>query len=252
VKETNFFLWQYSKGLEWYASLFRNSGADVPIGEFSPMYFSPPQVCARIAKDLPGCKIIITLRDPVERLYSHYRKGYEQAYFRDSFEDTLRSRPDLLDWSRYAEHVRRWNDSFGRENVLVLIHEDVIYNPQEFLNRVTDFIGIESISIAEVPSASDRVNAIYEMPRSLYLAWLARVVRDWLERRGAFDIIRVLDRTGLRPVVFAGGRLFPPLRAETELQLRQQFEPEIQQLEELLGRNLPHWRTEVPSCLSSR
>ena len=242
TKETNFFLWQYDKGLEWYASLFRNCAAGVPMGEFSPSYFALSAVRERIAADIPDCKIIITLRDPVERLYSHYRKGHEQAHFFGTFEECLESRPDLLDWSRYARHVCDWYDSFGRENVLVLIHDELKRNPQEFLNRVTQFIGIEPISLAGVPSDSDRVNAVSEMPRSRYLALLARTVRDGLERRGAFGVIRMLDRAGMRRILFGGGRPFPPLRPETEARLRREFEAEVEQLEHLLGRSLPQWR----------
>jgi Sulfotransferase domain len=244
TKETDFFLWQYDKGLVWYASLFRKCAAGVPIGEFSPNYFVSLEARERIAVDIPDCKIIITLRDPVERLYSHYRKGYEQAYFLGTFEETLENRPDLLEWSRYAEHVRRWFDSFGRENVLVLIMDELKRNAQEFLDRVTRFIGVEPISLATVRPDSD-LNAVVQMPRSLILAWLARNVKDRLERRGAFAIIRTLDRAGLRRILFSGGQQFPPLCAETKASLRREFEPEIQELEQLLRCSLPQWRGEV-------
>jgi hypothetical protein len=241
IKETNFFLWQYDKGPEWYASFFQHYAASVPIGEFSPSYFAAREARERIALDIPDCKIIVTLRDPVERLYSHYRKGYEQAHFPGTFEETLESRPDLLEWSRYAKYLRGWYDSFGRGNVLVLIHDDLKRDPQEFLRRVTQFIGIEPRSAAPVPPASDSVNAISEMPRSLYLARLARAARDRLERRGAFGMIQTLARTGLRPILFGGGRPFPQLHRETKARLQRQFEPEIDQLEQLLGYGLPQW-----------
>lgn len=245
TKETNFFLLQYDKGLEWYASLFRHCARSVPIGEFSAAYFMPPEARERIATDIPNCKIIITLRDPIERLYSHYRKGYEEAYFRGTFEEVLKRRPDLLDWSRYAEHVRRWYESFGRENVLVLIHDELKRDPQNFLDHVTQFIGIESIPLATVPSAFERVNTIPRMPRSQYLALLGRAVRDSLERRNAFSIIQTMRRAGLRPILFGGGRPFPPLRRETKAMLRREFDPEIEKLEQLLGCRFPQWRDEA-------
>jgi hypothetical protein len=243
IKETNFFVSHYDKGLEWYASLFRNSASGVPIGEFSPSYFGIPEARERIAATIPRCKIIITLREPVERLYSHYRKGYEQANFRGTFEETLEARPDLLTWSCYAGHLRCWFDSFGRENVLVLLYDELKTDPQEFLNRVAQFIGIGPISFATVPGASDRVNGIYQMPRSQYLALLARMVRDRLEQRGAFRVIRILARPRLRSILFGGGRKFPPLGVETEAKLRREFKAEIEKLEELLGYSLPRWRS---------
>lgn len=244
IKETNFFLFEYDKGIEWYASLFRNSPAGVPIGEFSPNYFVVPEVRERIAAAIPDCKIIITLRDPVERLYSHYRKGYEQAHFVGPFEEVLGARPDLLTWSRYAGHIRGWYESFGKGNVLVLLQDELQANPQEFLNRVTQFLSIDRISLSAVPRASDRVNAIPQMPRMPYLALMARMARERLEHRGAYRIIGMLARPRLRNFLFGGGRSFPPLRPETERRLRREFEAEIVQLEELLGCSLPQWRGE--------
>jgi hypothetical protein len=245
MKETNFFVSQYDKGLEWYASLFRDSNVGLPIGEFTPSYFGIPEARERIAATIPNCKIIITLRDPVERLFSHYRKGYEQAHFRGTFEDTLAARPDLLTWSCYADNVRCWYNSFGKENVIVLLYDQLKTDPQEFLNRVTQFIGIGRISLATVPRGSDHVNGISQMPRSQYLALLARTVRDRLERKGAFRVIRILARPRLRPILFGGGRPFPPLRPETEAKLRREFEKEIEKVEELLGYDLPLWRVDA-------
>jgi len=244
IKDSHFFVLHYDKGLEWYASLFRDCLRDVPIGEFSADYFAAPAARERIVRDIPKCRIIITLRDPVARLYSHYRKGYEEAYFRGTFEECLEARPDLLDWSRYARHVRAWYDSFGAENVLVLMQDELKRDAQKFLDRVTQFIGIEPIPLATVPTAFDQVNAISRMPRSRRVAWLARTVRDWLERRGALGIIEMARGAGLRPIVFGGGPPFPPLRADTEARLRREFEPEIEELEQLLGYRLPQWRIE--------
>ena len=89
VKETDFFVWNYDKGLEWYAAHFRNCPSNRPIGEFSPNNFAGAQARERIARDIPGCKIICTLREPVERTYSHYRKMREGEYFSGSFEECL-------------------------------------------------------------------------------------------------------------------------------------------------------------------
>jgi LPS sulfotransferase NodH len=242
TKETNFFLFQYQKGLEWYASMFPKCAQGTPIGEFSAAYFLSAEARERIARDIPHCRIIITLRDPVERLYSHYRKGCEEAYFFGTFEEILERRQDLLDWSRYAIHVRHWYSSFGRENVLVLIYEDLKSDPQRFLDRVTDFIGMDPISLATVPSAFERVNSIARMPWSRHLAVLARTVRDRLERRGAFGMLRFVRRAGLRTKLFGGGAPFPPLDPDTEALLRREFEAEIRDVEGLLGIELPQWR----------
>jgi len=247
VKETNFFRWNYDKGLDWYVSLFRNAPSDRPIGEFSPNYFAASEARERIARHIPKCKIICTLRDPVERLYSNYRKMYEQAYFLGSFEESLERRPDLLEWSRYALHLMRWIDAFGRESVLVLIHDDLKEDPQTFLDRACDFIGIPSISLSEKSRVSDRVNAITNAPKYPRVAMAARLVKDRLEAAGLYRVIRLLDRGGLRKALFAGGPTFAPLRKDTEAWLRDYFRADVESLEKILDCNLQNWKKELPA-----
>jgi len=243
VKETDFFVWQYSKGLEWYAAHFRNSPPDRPIGEFSPNYFVGTQTRQRIAKDIPECKIICTLRDPVERTYSHYRKMREGEYFSGSFEECLEKRPDALEWSKYATHVAAWRRLFGAERVLVLIQDDLKASPQNFLDQACDFIGIPRIPLVNSASQDKLVNAIPSLPRNPRLARTARIVRDRLQKRGSYGLVNLFKKTGLRDFLFSGGRAFEPIRAETDARLRQFFLSEVEALEGMLGRDLSAWKT---------
>lgn len=248
IKETDFFVWQYDKGLEWYAAHFRNCPPERPAGEFSPNYFGGATTRERIAKHIPGCKIICTLRDPVERTYSHYRKACEGEYFSGSFEECLEKRPGWLEWSRYAFHVGAWRALFGTENVLILIQDDLRANPQDFLNQACDFIGIPRLQLANSRSQDKLVNAIPNLPMNPLLARTARIIRDRLQKRGHYAMVNLLKRTGLRRFLFSGGPPFEPLHAETDARLREFFRPEVDALEEMLGRDLSAWKTARPGA----
>jgi Sulfotransferase domain len=242
VKETDFFVWQYEKGLKWYAAHFRGCPPDKPMGEFSPNYFIGAQTRERIAKDIPGCKIICTLRDPVERTYSHYRKMREGGYFSGSFEECLEKRSDILEWGRYAFHVKAWRNYFGIENVLILLQDDLKANPQGFLDRACDFIGISRISVAESPSRDRLANAISNLPRYQRIARVTRILRDRFQRSGNYGIVNLLKKTGLRNFLFSGGPAFEPLTLEIDSRLRKYFRSEIEDLEAILGRDLSGWK----------
>jgi len=242
IKETDFFVYQYDKGLEWYQGHFRNCLADRPIGEFSPNYFVASEVRERIARHIPDCKIICTFRDPVERAYSHYRKAREGEYFSGTFEECLEQRADLLEWSKYATHLHGWQRLFGRDQVLVLLHDDLKNDAQAFLNRVCDFIVLPRFPLND-PSMGDRkVNAIPSQPRYPRIAYAARIVRERLQRNGNYALVNSLKRTGLRNFLFSGGPAFEAMRPETELRLREFFRPEVESLEEMLGRDLSAWK----------
>jgi hypothetical protein len=247
VKETDFFLWHYEKGLEWYAAHFRNCPLDHPIGEFSPNYFISAETRQRIAKHIPSCKVICTLRDPVERTYSHYRKMREGAYFSGSFEECLEKRSDILEWGKYAFHVGEWCRLFGRGNVLVLIQDDLKADAQALLAQVCDFIGIPSFSLSDPIMRDKKVNAIPSLPRYPRIARAARVVRDRLQKRGLYSVVNVLKSPGLRNFLFSGGPSFEPLRAETDSRLREFFRPEVEALEAMIMRDLSEWKAVRPA-----
>jgi len=242
VKETDFFAYRYSKGLDWYLAHFRNCPSELPMGEFSPNYFIWAQARERIARDIPACKIICTFREPVERMYSHYRKAREGGYLTCSFEECL-ERPQALEWSRYATHLKAWWEHFGAERVLVLIHDDLKSDPQRFLDEVCDFLGIVKIPLASSSIESKTVNAVPQEPRNPRLAQLARRVRDRLQGRGDYALVNVLKRTPLRDFLFAGGSPFEPIRPETAERLRRILRPEVDALEEMLGRDLTLWKS---------
>ena len=243
VKETDFFLWHYDKGLEWYATHFRNCPPDRPLGEFSPNYFIGSQTRERIAKDIPGCKIICTLRDPTERTYSHYRKMREGEYFSGSFDECLEKRADVLEWGKYAFHVGEWRRLFGKDNVVVLIQDDLKADAQDFLDQFCDFIRIPRFPLNDPKLQDKKVNAIPSLPKYPRIARSARVLRDRLQKRGLYTVVNVLKNPALRNFLFSGGPSFEPLRPETDARLREVFRPEVEALEQMLERDLSAWKT---------
>lgn len=251
VKETDFFLWNYDKGLSWYAAHFRNSPAKLPVGEFSPNYFVSALARERIAKDIPSCKIICTLRDPVERMYSHYRKAREGGYLSGSFEECIEKRPDASEWSKYASHVRAWRCHFGVENVLVLIQDDLKTDAQAFLDRVCDFIQIPRFHLGDPTMQYKKVNTVSSQPKYPRIARTVRIVRDRLQRNGNYGLVNLLKRTGVRDFIFGGGPDFERLRPETDARLREFFRPEVEALEQMLGRDLSAWKTPRTRTISA-
>src|SRR5207248_4389589 len=73
IKETMFFDLHYARGLRWYESHFSHCDSHCIAAESAPSYFHSQPAIERISRHIPECRIICTLRDPVERLYSLYR-----------------------------------------------------------------------------------------------------------------------------------------------------------------------------------
>lgn len=240
IKETQFFVWRYQLGLGWYARHFRNCPPNLPVGEFAPTYFDSPLACDRIARDLPECRIICTLRDPAERLYSHYRLWRKIGYTKTPFDQAAFRHRQLLDTARYADHLKCWFDRFGRERILVLLHEDLISDRQNYLDRVCDFIGIARFDAKLADNFGDRIHTVERAPRSFRTARRAQFVKRKLERYQLYGVARMLDPLFER--CFSGGEVFPPLDPDLADRIRAALLPQTEAVERLIQRDLTHWK----------
>jgi Sulfotransferase domain len=241
VKETNFFNRYYANGIEWYARFFRHADPSRPVVEICP-YFAAPHAPARVVEHIPECRAIVTLRDPVDRLYSHYRMMRGYAHTRVGLEETMRREPSLVEASRYAKHLDRWFRQLGRESVLVTFFTDLRNHPQGYLDSICDFIGISHIELADRPQPRDVISSFPCAPKSRRLAQNARHLRIRLFEMAFHRTNRVLARCGFWAWCAGRGECFPPLSLAQELRLREFYRPEVEALEEMLGRDLPQWK----------
>jgi len=242
VKETHFFARNYQQGLMWYERHFLHCAAEPVVGEICADYFENPQARERIRTHIPNCKIICTLRDPVERLYSYYKLMRHNGRTELPFEEALVRHNQMMASSRYALHVRDWQMDFGSRNVLVVLNDDLQTDPQAYLNSITDFIGIGRIAFREAVVASSNANSIDVAPRSARLARSARQFKFWLRTRRMYRTQRLLTKAGIWQFCFGGGPAFPPLDPSVKWRLRDLLRPEVEMLENLLDRDLSNWK----------
>ncbi len=241
IKETQFFAWNYELGLEWYLSYFREASPHLPLGEIAPTYFDHPQARTRIAEIIPECRIICSLRDPIERVYSQY-KAWRRAGLVEGPFDYEAQRTRLAASASYASNLRAWLSMFDASNVLVTLYDDLRADPQAYINSICGFIGIPRIDLSGSPRAADPVNRSEEEPRSMMLARQIRKVRDLLIRR-RWRLARLLEAgSPLWNLFFTGGKPYPPLDSAVDRRLRELLLPEIEDLESVLGRDLSAWK----------
>lgn len=240
-KESRFFDLYYDRSLVWYASYFRNCPVGRRIGEFCPTYFQRRDVLDRMAHDLPHCKIIVTLRNPVDRAYSQYKMLRHCAYFGDvTFEQALVLNPAMIDGSRYASHLTRWLRRFGTERVLVCLYDDLCADESIFLDRICDFIDVPHVQ--PLPLDDLTINSFESAPKSLFLARLALKIRWTLQNREYFRTIELLVRSGFFEFCRGRGEKFPPLARDTRKRLTDLLRPEVEALEKLIERDLLAWK----------
>ena len=159
--EPKFFLVDqlYAKGIDHYSSTwFADVGPEVVAGEKSTDYLESAPAAARIARHLPGVKLVFILRDPVERAFSNYLWTKMNGLEHESFETALaledrreRELPERWRFARpfsyfsrglYADLLAEYLKRFPREQLLVLRFEDILSQPTELIGRLQRFIGV--------------------------------------------------------------------------------------------------------------
>ncbi len=154
-KELRFFNNSFDKGVEWYRRRFPQprwkDERRTITGEATPEYLTSPPAPERMEEVVPQARLIVLLRNPVDRAYSDYqqrlRKGREHRTFEEAigFEGARKAQTpssNYLSRGIYVDKLLRWSEFFGDEQMLVLKSEDFFERPVETLKIVLDFLGL--------------------------------------------------------------------------------------------------------------
>lgn len=165
-KELHFFTKHWRHGPAWYRAHFPTIGEPGLTFEATPYYLYHPHAPWRAAQVVPRAKLIVLLRDPVTRAYSHYQHNRARRFEHLSFRDALAAEPERIEAEltkmlghpgyesravqlysyrsrgRYAEQLGRWLERFPRDRVLVLRSEALHRDTLATFARTLEFLGL--------------------------------------------------------------------------------------------------------------
>ena len=156
-KEVHYFDLNQDQSINWYKNHFKNARKEECCGEITPFYMYHPEVPQRIKRVLPDIKIIILLRDPVERtisqIYHSRKRGFETLGPQDAIEAEQSrmstgniyniQKHSYVGRSRYLEQLDRYEKYFSRNQMLILKSEDLFLNPGEVWNKILNFLELD-------------------------------------------------------------------------------------------------------------
>ena len=230
-REIHFFDQHFDKGLKWYEQFFSECTVGQIPGEKTAHYFVDPVCAKRIKESLGDVKLILSLRDPVERAYSHYRNwlGWGDIETQMSFRECCENKPLLLNMGKYYHHLNNYLQFFAKENVHVLFLEQMIASPDKEYKRVLQFLEIDHTFQIPYQRTFNVPRKIYKKGEKRFSAKkykiLDAVLPDFL-LRGIFDIQEFK---------------VPPLSKEDRNFLQEYYAEYNEKLFEILGRKTPIW-----------
>lgn len=167
VKEIGFFLNEnYEKGLPWYLNHFEHCNTNYVSGEFTPNYLRNAEIVApRIKEHFPNAKLIVSLRNPIERFlsqhYFEYAMGRHGVLNPEEIPEERLKR--ILDQGLYYKNLSTFLDLFPENQVLVLIYRDIEENPREQLAKVYKFLGVDP---SFIPTNINKRSNVTELNRT--------------------------------------------------------------------------------------
>ncbi|WEM41575.1 sulfotransferase [Photobacterium sp. DA100] len=230
-----------------YNSLFVKAKKSEKIGEASATYLYDRESAKLIKEDNPNCKIIIMLRNPALRAfsaYSHMRRDYRENVndFYDAInEEELRVENKWMPiWHYkrmgfYYEQVKLYMETFGRENVHVIIFEDFIKDIDASVSEVLYFLGVD----ANFSIKKDKTNES-NMPKSKFIHLFIKrpniiksVIKPFIPQSLRKKIIKYFNG------VNKGGKL--KICKSDEVKLKSIYKKDIENLEILLEKKIQQW-----------
>lgn len=246
-KEIDFFSYYYNFGYEWYERHLGDAGSGKMVGEVSPSYFADSDTPSRVFLYNPKMRIVLSLRDPVERAYSNHLHEVKLGHVTSQnieFENGLINNPMYLMQSNYAQQLARWLAVFPRDQILVIFQEEIRDDPVIQARNLYRFLGInenhqswflekkvnESLTIKN-NGVDYFLKQVGRFGRSVGIGSMVEAVKK-------NDLVRRLRRThnqiDLRQVI-------PPMCDDTKIRLQNVLADDMRELVRLLEREDLPW-----------
>ena len=178
--EIGYFDSNYELGINWYKSMFPTKFQKEKVksktgicitGEDTPFYFWDKKAIKRIKQDIPKVKIIILMRNPIDRAYSNYHLGVRLGAESLTFEESIKKEMEHLMKNNelendniekflqprsyiakglYYQQIKNWFNEFSKEQILVLSTENLAMKPHQTLKQIFNFLGLPNEQIQNI------------------------------------------------------------------------------------------------------
>jgi len=227
-----------------YLKLFAPAGPHAARGEASPCYLWSKTAPANIAARCPDARIVMILRNPIERAFAQHLHTLSAVSrpltFREHIEAALQPNQrkigelyPFLEFGMYGEQVERYLRTFPRDRILILFYEDFTTNPRTVLQTIFGFLAVDQTF---APDLSAR-HMTARVPRSFFVIRLLKRTGIWA---AGGRLVPVTSRRKMFSVLFRRRATMRPDAREI-VRLRDFYRSDIERLSELIGIDLSRW-----------
>lgn len=242
--------YNFDKPITWYYSFFESADPCQVKGEVCPSYLWDEYAPGRIYQYFPGAKIIIVLRDPVERAFSAYRFWKQRGVIPHActFQQAVDMFPHhLIKRGEYFDQITRYQKIFGSDRVLIMLMDNLKSDNAQFLSNIESFLGVdryipESINERFHVTGSPKLhclNAFFSELRRFIRKHQLYFVNDLVRKFRLAEFINEIRRQNIRE---ASSTDVNKMKDSDRNKMHELFREEVDKLESLLDRDLSDWK----------
>lgn len=230
------------KSLNKYHSLYSDT-KNLIRGEASVSYLFYEKVPKKIFKYNSRSKVIIMLRNPSDRAYSHYLMDKRLGFVRESFENIVHKKSthknsalfyqQYIELGQYAFQIKNYFDVFSKKNILIIDYDDFIYKSSEVMNKVCVFLNVENRSFSNTNKVYNKyTNPSNKLVKVLYTF---RFLREFIGNFFSESL-----KIKIQALFFTDEKK-PTLNSEIQIFLKEYYKVELEKLSKLLNQNYSKW-----------
>lgn len=241
AKDIYFFDRYYDKGLDWYLSHFSLAPSSVKaIGELSHDYLFSKEAAKRIKTHLPTVKIVICLRNPIERALSQFQYMRRGGEVGADFHEAAKKFPRIIGNSQYLANLRVYFDIFGADQVEVLIFEDLKTNATTFGKDLLMRLGLNP----EIDLPFEKRVREAGMARNRYLSLSLKAGANFSRKLGFSNLVGRIKNSSISKLAYRdfrkNERIILTYAQKRDLWTTY-FQFENDELTKIVGRDLSYW-----------
>jgi hypothetical protein len=227
-----------------YLKLFQNVKGEKAIGEASVCYLWSRTAARNIASTAPNAKIVMILRNPVDRAFSQYKQAVASGFIKESFREQVRKHltnkseqfeplNPFLEFGLYYEQVKRFAEQFSAENLRIYLYEEYKQAPIRITEDIFRFLAVDSQFSPDVSEKHLQTS----LPRFRWTSFMLKKHGVWSRLKNAIpdDLIPVARKLAFK------NRETEELDSADRVQLRDYYGEDIIRLSGLIKRDLHAW-----------
>lgn len=225
------------KSLEDFQSYFADaekSGAKA-VGEVSPSYLSSGQAALRIKATIPEVRLIASLRNPVDRMYSQYQMDMRQLSEKDRVPLTKDNASNWFNAGLYGELLQNYYEAFDPQQIKILVFEDWIKDPVAMLRDLYSFIEVQEDFVPNMKTQYNKGGA----PKNELIASMLKHRQFYIKLK---PFVPDIVRSNINRIRNSNMQKAAPLDPTMRQHLQALYAADIGRLENMLDRDLSIWQ----------